>query len=165
MKKITSVLIIAISMLALVGCADDLDTDSYNDGSSGQSQNVRYGVIVQTIPVHIDSQGDKTVGMIAGGIAGAILGSTIGGGAVANGLGSVGGAVAGGAAGGAVGKAAGKQNGTQYIIKLDTGSSIAVVQGMTPALAIGQRVMILTGSNSRDRVLADNSANPTTSSK
>lgn len=163
MKKIIYTLIIAISALALVGCADDLDTDSYTDGSSGQLQNVRYGVIAQTMPVHINSEGDKTIGMIAGGIAGAILGSTIGGGAVANGLGSVGGAVAGGAAGGAVGKAAGKQNGTQYIIKLDTGSTIAVVQGMTPALAVGQRVMVLTGSNSRDRVLADNSAS--TSSK
>lgn len=164
MKKLITLLTTTLLVLVLASCAKDYNSSSYSDATAGEAQIVRYGVIVQAQPVTIDSEGDKTVGTVAGAGAGAVLGSLIGGGFVSNTLGSIGGALAGGAAGSAAGKAAGKQNGVQYFIKLDSGSTISVVQGTEPALNLGQHVMVLTGSGARDRVLADNSpqTEPTT---
>lgn len=163
MKKILTLVTLLCLSLVLAGCNDDLDSDQYDSANIGEAQTVRYGVIAQVLPVTVQNQGSSTIGMLGGAALGAVLGSTIGGGNTANAVGGIAGGLVGGTAGNAVGKSVGKQTGTQYIVKVDDGSTLSVVQGITPALTVGQRVMILTGSDARDRVIADNTSSPSAS--
>ncbi len=165
MKKILTILTITMLGMMLSACTNDMSSDSYTETSAGQAQTVRYGVIVQALPVTMANQTSSGIGTLGGAALGAVLGSTLGGGGVSHAVGAIGGGLAGGVAGNAVGKSVGKQNGMQYIIRLDSGSSISIVQGASPALAVGQNVLILTGSDARDRVLANNTAQPQQSLK
>jgi outer membrane lipoprotein SlyB len=165
MKKFLMLITLVIPAFILTGCYSDYGSDEYSGATAGQAQNVRFGTIAATNPVTIEDQSNQGIGMLAGAAAGAILGSRLGTGSTANALGGIGGGLAGGAAGSAAGKAIGKQNGMQYIVKLDDGSALSIVQAPQPALSVGQRVMVLTGSDGRDRVLADNTANTTTTNK
>lgn len=154
MKTLTRFLSLVL-LSTLAACSTSFDSDTYSDSSAGRAQAVRYGTIVEATAVKIQGETQKGAGTLAGAAIGAILGSTIGGGSTANALGGVGGAVAGGVAGNAAGKAIGTQDGMRYIIKLDDGSAISIVQAPQPNLPIGTRVMILTGSNGHDRILPD----------
>ena len=81
------------------------------------------------------------VGAVAGGVAG----SFIGGGTRSNVLGAVGGAVLGGVAGSAAEEAITSGDAVEFIVQMDDGRTLAVVQKNEDALAVGERVMVLQG--------------------
>lgn len=157
MNKYFILLAIMLTTMNLTGCYNDFGSDEYSGNSAGQAQTVRSGTIIQTQKVVINDKSNQGIGMLAGAAAGAILGSTIGGGSTAHALGGVAGGVAGGAAGNAIGSAAGKQDGIRYIVKLNSGNALSIVQGTEPKLRVGQKVLVLIGSDGRDRVIADTS--------
>ena len=85
------------------------------------------------------------VGTVAGAAIGGLAGSTLGhgtGSAVTTILGAVGG----GLAGNAIEHSATAQNSEEIVIRLDTGATIAVVQGGAQDFEAGQRVRVLSGS-------------------
>ncbi len=156
MHSIIKILVISLTAMLLNSCYNNYGADSYAGNSVGQAQIVRMGVIAQVQKVAIQDESNQGIGSLAGIAVGAILGSRIGGGGTANALGGIAGGLAGGAAGHAAGKAIGQQQGLRYIVKLSNGGALSVVQGPEPAFTVGQRVIVLTGSNGRDRVIADN---------
>ena len=100
--------------------------------------------------------GATGVGAATGVAAGAVAGSSIGGGAKANLAGAIGGAVVGGLIGATIENNATQQSGLEYIVETSNGSLIALVQGLNPAFAEGDRVLVMYGAPSR--VIADPSA-------
>jgi outer membrane lipoprotein SlyB len=105
---------------------------------------VQFGTVTGSRVVTLQGgQGGQAAGAVLGGLAGAALGQEVGGGTgrvVATGVG----ATAGAAAGLQAGKAAGSRQSVEWTVRLDSGQSIAVVQG-EPAFAVGQRVQVITG--------------------
>jgi outer membrane lipoprotein SlyB len=82
------------------------------------------------------------LGTLAGGALGGALGSGIGRGAGST-IAVVGGAIAGGVMGSAVEEGATKQPGVEVTIRMDTGQTIALVQGIDPPVRAGDRVRVL----------------------
>ena len=133
--------LLACAVLLAAGCASS-GPDTYSQSETRATQSVAYGTVESVRMVKIGKD-DAAVGTIAGAALGGILGNQIGhgGGRAAA---TVVGAVAGGFAGNAIEHKVGEQDGQEIIIRLEGGSTIAVVQPGSQVSA-GQRVRVLTG--------------------
>ena len=139
----------------LFSCTRDINDDSYNYSSVGDVNGVGQGVIIDARPVQI--QGDSQTGSFIGGLAGGAAASTIGRGKGSV-LASVGGALLGAFIGGVTQKELSEQQAIQYIVRLSDGNMITVIQGMKNRLAVGERVFVLYGRETR--LIPDNLPTP-----
>jgi len=133
----------ASALAASAGCATNDGPRNYSVGDERVVQTVTYGTVQSVRAVRIDENG-APVGTIAGAAVGGILGSQIGHGA-GRGVGAVLGAVGGGLAGNAIEHRVTEQEGEEIVVRLDNGSTIAVVQGGSLNLRPGDRVQVLNG--------------------
>lgn len=130
-----------IAVFTLGGCASGLGSRDYSRNQVRGIQEVRTGVVVDVR--HVNIEGTKTpIGTGAGAVVGGIAGSQLGRG---NGsiAGAVLGAVAGGLAGSAVEEGVTRQNGLEITVRLDSGRTIAVTQGVDEDIRVGDRVRVL----------------------
>jgi outer membrane lipoprotein SlyB len=127
--KIIFVLLMLVTT-GLAGCASNLSGESYNRSEARTLQTVEYGIIEYLRPVQIE--GTKTpIGAGAGAAVGGIAGS----------------AVAGGMAGAAIEEGVTRTQGVEITVRLNSGQTIAVVQGLSPneRFSVGERVRVLYG--------------------
>jgi outer membrane lipoprotein SlyB len=138
--------------VTVAGCAPkSMSGDVYSRERAQRVQTIEYGEVVEVRQVLIE--GTKSgVGTVAGGVLGGALGSGIGRGAGTT-IGVVGGAIAGGFAGSAVEEAATKQPGVEVTIRMDTGKTIALVQGIDPPVFVGDRVRVLRNPDGSARAI------------
>ena len=138
--------VLFVFCMILFSCTRDINGDSYQLSSVGEAGRVEKGVIVDVREVKI--QGNGEAGTLTGGVAGGVAASTVGrgGGSV---LASVGGALLGALVGGLAQRELTEQTALQYIVRLKNGEMISVVQGMKNPLAVGQRVFVLYGRQTR----------------
>jgi outer membrane lipoprotein SlyB len=140
-----AVLTLVAAASVLAGCASSKSGDVYSRDQARTEQNVRMGTIEATREVRIE--GTKSgIGAVAGGVTGGIAASTIGhgtGSAVAAAVG----AIAGSLAGAAAEEGLTKSNGVEITVRLDSGQTIAVVQGVDAETTFqaGDRVRVLSG--------------------
>jgi len=138
MKTVFLAVIVAI----VAGCAS-VGPQDYGRSEARVVQTVAYGTVegVRTVRITEDK---PIVGTVAGAALGGLLGNSIGhgGGRAAA---TVIGAVGGGIAGNAIERHATAQDGQEIVIRLDSGTTIAVVQGAAQGFETGQRVRVLTG--------------------
>ena len=118
----------------------------------GQTATVERGSLVSLREMELEG-GNSGIGAGAGAIAGGIGGSFLGGGNRASALGAIGGAVIGGIAGLAAEEAVTSGRGVELLIELDSGRTVAVVQGLDPNrpldLRPGDRVLVIYGKTTR----------------
>jgi outer membrane lipoprotein SlyB len=154
----SSALLVAAGMMAvpfLGGCARDIAGDSYSETHVGEASVTYQGVVQSVRSVAVtggDHLSDNTMGMALGALAGGLAGSTMGGGKgnlAMTGLGAVAGATAGTMAE----KQLKKQQGMEYVVLLNNGSVMTVVQGPKDPCAVGQKVFVIVGKAGRSRVV------------
>lgn len=160
MRKIA---VAAIAALALAGCAQT-GPDVYSPYEVGAVAHTEMGVVTAARPVEVSSRGGTGIGAMVGAVAGGVAGSQIGPSSyshyghrhrytsAASALGAVGGALIGGLLGAAIERDVTRQTAMEYIVRLDDGAMIAVVQGSRP-LAPGQRVFVQTPDRGRARLI------------
>tara|TARA_R110000868_G_scaffold1116_4_gene8573 strand:+ start:3884 stop:4414 length:531 start_codon:yes stop_codon:yes gene_type:complete len=150
-------LAVTASLLATAGCAKHSSQNVYQSNEVGRSSAVTFGSVVSARIVDIN--GNNTgIGTLVGGAAGAGAGSYIG-----NGTGSIWGAAAGALVGAAIGtaaeQAAANRRGIEYLVMLESGEAMSVVQEIPNnemPIAAGSRV-IVQNSGGYQRILpADN---------
>lgn len=127
------------------GCASSKSGSVYSRDQARTEQSVRMGTIEGVREVRIE--GTKSgIGTVAGGAVGGIAASSIGHG-TGSAVAAVVGAIAGGLAGAAAEEGITRENGLEITVKLDSGQSLAVVQGADPSETFlpGDRVRILSG--------------------
>jgi outer membrane lipoprotein SlyB len=98
-----------------------------------------------------DTLEGNTTGGLIGGVAGGVVGSRFGQGwgkALAVGAG----ALAGAAAGAVAERELKRQTAIEYVVRLDRGNYITVVQGTQPEMRPGQRVYVQEATRGRARV-------------
>jgi len=141
MRAIT---IILIAGLALAGCARSQSPDVYSRGEVGAQVGVEEAVVLSARPVTIEgtrSNVGATVGAVAGGIGGTYAGNRRG--AV---LGGIAGAVVGALIGAAAEEAFTSREGMEYLVRLENGETVAVVQPKGDApLNPGAQVLLVYG--------------------
>jgi len=133
----------ASALAATAGCATNDGPRDYRAGEERAVQHVTYGTVQSVRTVHVDKDG-APVGTIAGAAVGGILGSQVGHGS-GRGVGAVLGAVGGGLAGNAIEHRVTEHEAQEITVRLDDGSTIAVVQGGPAELRPGDRVQVLSG--------------------
>ncbi|HZH47446.1 MAG TPA: hypothetical protein VEY31_12510 [Roseococcus sp.] len=157
MMRISAFLILLAAPLALAGCGSRYSADEYAVRAVQQANPVQQGVVTGFRRVAIAAEG--SAGTAAGGAAGGVIGSAAGGGRLTSALGTVGGALVGGLVGTAAERATANTDGIEYIIRrLDNDALLSVTQRDAVPIAVGTRVLVITGSQAR--VLPDYTAPP-----
>jgi outer membrane lipoprotein SlyB len=138
MKPFLAACVVALA----AGCAS-LSPHDYSRSEARSVQTVAYGTVESVRRVRL-SEDEPIVGTLAGAAIGGLLGNSIGhgGGRAAA---TVIGAVGGGLAGNAIERNVTAQEGEEIVVRLDSGTTIAVVQGDSQGFEAGQRVRVLTG--------------------
>ncbi len=137
-----------LAAIAVAGCQPGPSANTYQRNQTMQAANVETGQIISFRVVRYSGT-QSGVGAGAGAVAGGVTGSFLGGGARSNVLGAVGGAVLGGVAGSAAEEAITSGDAVEFIVRMDGGQTLAVVQQNEDNLAVGERVMVLRGAQTR----------------
>lgn len=139
-------------MSCFTSCARQISSDVYSARQVGEVSTTYAGVIrsMREVTVeHGDQLGDNETGVIAGGFTGGVIGSSIGRGNLAP---TALGAVAGAIAGSFVEKNLKTQTGMEYIVQMENGGLLTIVQGNDECFQIGQPVYVLVSSSGRSRI-------------
>jgi len=134
----------AAAFTLAAGCAANDGPRDYSTRDERAIEHVTYGTVQSVRAVRVEEK-DAPVGTIAGAALGGILGSQFGHGA-GSAAGAVLGAVGGGLAGNAIEHRATDHDAQEIVVRLDDGSTIAVVQGGPAELRPGDRVQVLNGA-------------------
>ncbi len=133
--------------LAVSACKPDISPNTYNASAVQQANKVEQGVIAGVRRVEVKVAG--TNGAIAGAAAGGVVGSTVPGSSTGSALGAVGGSLIGGLIGSSAERAVGDTTAFEYIVRKPNGDLVSVTQHDTTPMALGQRVLVIAGSQAR----------------
>jgi outer membrane lipoprotein SlyB len=146
--KFNKILFALVSVSVMAGCTPNISPDVVQAGNANEVTTTVQGKVISMRTVTVKGN-DNTVGMLAGGAAGAVAGSAIGQGRGSL-LGAIGGAVLGGTAGSFAQDKLSTQQGIEYIVKLDNGKMLTVVQGAgAQNYTVGQCVYVIEGGHAR----------------
>lgn len=157
--SLRSVTILFIALVTASACARDISPNVYRSGAIGEAQTTYAGKIIAAHEVLVKSEEeleDNQTGLLAGGLVGGVAGNQFGGGRgrIAT---TVGGALLGATLGTLAEGQMKQQTGMEYIVKLDQGRTITLVQGLEPRLGLNQRVYFIEGdSYNRSRIVPAN---------
>lgn len=139
----------AAVLIGLAGCSSSTtySPDSYASNAVQQANKVEPAVVVGFRQVMISASG--TVGAVTGGAAGGILGAQVGPGGINSALGAVGGTAVGTILGTTIERVTGDTTGWEYIVRKPNGDLLSVTQREEKPIAIGQKVLVITGNQAR----------------
>jgi outer membrane lipoprotein SlyB len=134
-------------LVLLIACAERYTPDTYATRAVQQANRVEQGVVIGVRKVQISAEG--STGAAAGAAAGGVLGAQTPGGGIGQALGGVGGALVGGLIGKATESAAVDTPAYEYVGRTEKEDLLSVTQNDTVPLAIGQKVLVITGNQAR----------------
>jgi outer membrane lipoprotein SlyB len=151
MKKFA--LFISGGLMLLTSCARQISSDVYSARQAGEISTTYPGFIKNVRAVCMD-EGDRLeengLGIAGGGIAGGALGNAIGRGRFVP---TAAGAIAGAITGSLIEKNLKHQSAFEYIVELENGNLITVVQGQEHLFNIGQPVYVIVSGSGRSRII------------
>lgn len=149
MKKMIPLI---LGSLILTSCAREISSDVYASRQVGEVSTTYSGVIKSVRPVlvqHGEQLEDNGLGLAGGGVVGGAVGNAVGRGRF---LPTAVGAIAGAVAGTLAEKKLKEQTALEYVVQLENGNLITVVQGQDQVFAIGQPVYVLVSQFGRSRI-------------
>lgn len=152
MKTFFRLTAVVVALASVSACnSTKANTSLYSPNEAMKASQVEYGIIVSGRMVelrNIPGETDKFAGAALGGVAGALVGDQFGSGTgktLMTGLG----AIAGAALAADTAQKVNRADAVEWIVKLDNGRSISVVQS-DPGIYRGMRVSVITsGTKSR----------------
>jgi outer membrane lipoprotein SlyB len=149
MSRVTRLVRFGVPFLllaALAGCKPDYSANTYSSTAVQQANKVDQAVVIGRRSVGVTPTGvtGGTTGAAAGGVAGAQIGT-----GVTSAFGGIGGALVGGMVGSAVEKSNGATTAFEYVVRKASGELASVTQQDVKPLEIGQKVLIIAGSQAR----------------
>jgi outer membrane lipoprotein SlyB len=130
----------------LSGCGPTYSPDTYASNAAQQANKAEQGIVVGVREVSISAAG--TVGTVTGAAAGGIAGSEAPVGPMSA-FTALGGTVLGGLAGNATEHVVSDTKAFEYIVRKPNGDLVSVTQKDTVPLALGQKVLVIAGSQAR----------------
>lgn len=145
--------LLSISLL-FTSCGRQISSDVYSASHVGEASTTYAGIIKNVREVSVQEgerlEENKT-GIATGGVLGAGAGSIMGRG---NWVATAGGAVAGAVAGSLIEKKVKEQSALEYVVQIENGGLMTIVQGMEPRYEVGQPVFVIVGQFGRSRIIA-----------
>jgi outer membrane lipoprotein SlyB len=139
---------IPLAVVALLaGCSPSYSPDTYASTAVQQASKVEQGVIVGARAVGVQVSGAN--GAVTGAAAGGIVASQAPGSGVGSALTTLGGSLVGGLVGTGIERAAGDTSATEYIVRKGNGDLVSVTQKDAVPLALGTKVLVISGSQAR----------------
>ena len=138
-----------VSTMILSGvcaCGPSYSPDTYASNAAQQAAKVDQGVVVGVRTVGVSAAG--TVGTVTGAAAGGIAGSQVAAGPVTA-LTALGGSLVGGIAGSTVEHVTADTVAFEYIVRKPNGDLVSVTQKDRTPLALGQKVLVIAGTQAR----------------
>lgn len=138
-----------VAALTVTGCARQIGGDTYDARRVGRAVETRMGVVENVRIVQVregDRLQDNTTGGLVGGLGGAAAGSQVGHGtgqAIAIGAG----AIAGAALGTVAERGLTDQRAMEYIVRMDDGALMTIVQKDDLGIPRGTRVFVQLGQH------------------
>lgn len=155
-RSVTSVLTAGLLAGLAAGCTPSYSPGTYAAGAVQQANKVERAVVVGFREVKISTNG--TVGAVTGGAAGGILGAQSEVLHLDSALGAVGGTAIGSLLGASIEHVTGDTTGWEYIVRKPDGDLLSVTQREESPIPVGQKVLVITGSQAR--VVPDYSVEP-----
>lgn len=131
----------------LAGCGPSYSPDTYASSAVQQANKVEQGVVVGVRKVAVQVSG--ATGAVAGAAAGGIAGGQAPISGVGTALTALGGSLVGGLVGTGIERATGDTTAFEYIVRKANGEMVSVTQKDEVALPIGQKVLVIAGSQAR----------------
>ncbi len=135
----------ALSLLA--GCSPNYSPDTYASTAVQQASKVEQGEVAGVRQVAVSASG--ATGAVTGAAAGGIAGSQAPVGGVGTALTALGGSLVGGLIGSGVERATGDTIAYEYVVRKANGELISVTQKDAVPLVLGQKVLVIAGSQAR----------------
>ncbi|WP_448203636.1 hypothetical protein [Azospirillum sp. sgz302134] len=152
MSRFITLILPAAALAGFVaGCTPTYSPNTYAASAAQQANKVERAVVIGFRQVHISTNG--TVGAVTGGAAGGVLGSQSGAFGLNSALGAVGGTALGGLIGTSIEHVTGDTDGWEYIVRKPDGELLSVTQKEERPLAVGQKVLVISGNQAR--IVAD----------
>ena len=139
---------VVLVALLLGACAAPPTGDSVSQRQAQTAQTVAFGTLTDARPITVrgDSGPAQATGAIAGGVIGGLLGNEVGAG-LGQDLATAAGATVGAAAGSRVAEEAGTRQSIEWIVQLENGQTMSVVQSQR-TFSIGQLLQVIQGGGS-----------------
>jgi outer membrane lipoprotein SlyB len=147
---------ICLAVLLLAGCARQIGSNVYSERHVGEASVSYQGKVLSVRKVLVRSERleENSNGSVVGAVGGGLLGSAFGEGrgrTAMTAVGAIGGAVAGAAAE----RSLREQEALEYVVKLNDGKILTIVQGLEEPLPVGSPVIVIVGRAGRSRVIRD----------
>ena len=151
-----NLILILVGTAFLTSCARNISSETYAAVQVGEAAMTYTGVIKnvrEVVVQHGEELGDNGLGIAGGGIAGGTIASAAGKGHWApTAIGAVGGAIA----GAFLEKKLKQQKALEYVVQLDNGDLMTVVQGLDQSFYISQPVFVIVSPYGRSRITPQN---------
>lgn len=147
-----NILLLAGAALLLSSCARQIESDVYSSYQVGEVSVTYAGVVRSMREVCVENGEqleDNGLGIAGGGVAGGVLGNALGRG---NLLPTAAGAIAGAVTGSLLEKKLKQQMAFEYVVELENGNLMTVVQGRDQIFGIGQPVYVMISPFGRSRL-------------
>jgi outer membrane lipoprotein SlyB len=135
-----------VLMWGLAGCGPSYSPDTYASNAVQQANPVQQGTVVGVRNVAVSAAG--TVGTVTGAAVGGIAGSQAAASPISA-FTALGGSLVGGIAGSAVEHSTADTTAFEYIVRKANGDLVSVTQKDKTPLALGQKVLVIAGSQAR----------------
>lgn len=149
---ITNSFLLLMGSLFLASCAQQISSDVYSSRQVGEVSRTYAGVIKNVREITVqqgENLEDNGLGIAGGGVAGGVVGSALGKGSFAP---TAAGAIAGAVAGSLLEKKMKQQMALEYVVELDNGDLVTVVQGKDQVFYVNQPVYVLMSYSGRSRI-------------
>lgn len=151
---LTLIAVLAAASMTMASCARQISPGVYEGPSVGTAAQTYVGTVQSARVVMVQEDEMLQENLIGGALGGAIGGAL--GHQVGEGWGktaaTAGGALAGAGLGALAQRGVQRQQAMEYIVRLDDGRLMTVVQGVQPQIPINRRVYVQTGANGQARV-------------
>ncbi len=149
-----NIILLAGAALLLSSCARKIESDVYSSHQVGEVSMTYPGFVRSMREVCVENGEqleDNGLGIAGGGVAGGVLGNALGRG---NFLPTAAGAIAGAVTGSFVEKKLKQQMAFEYVVELENGNLMTVVQGRDQVFGIGQPVYVIVSPFGRSRLVS-----------
>jgi len=153
LHSLLKVLLINGTLLTFTSCAREISSDVYVANRVGEVSTTYTGIIRNVRQVCVDaseSLGDNQTGIIGGAATGGLIGNAFGGNLLPTAVGAVAGAVG----GSMIEKKLKQQSALEYIVEIENGGLMTIVQGCDNFISIGQPVYVIVSQSGRSRIIS-----------